>query len=143
MGQICRAGLTSLAAGPPLAAAAALGFLAFGLATAVPVAPARAADIAVPGPSYYPKSIPPPAIYDWTGVYLGFHVGGGILTDSVSQAATSPTGFNFANSGSLRPAGGLGGAQIGANYEFVPWVVGDKTASHWPHSRPGRLERQT
>jgi outer membrane immunogenic protein len=124
MGRICRAGLTSFAAGPSLAGVAVLGFLSFGLATTGAVAPAQAADIAVPGPSYYPKSIPPPAVYDWTGIYIGGHVGGGILTDSVSQTATSPTGFNLANSGSLRPAGVLGGAQIGANYEFVPWVVG-------------------
>ena len=124
MGQICRACLASFLARPSLAALAALGFLAFGLASTASVAPAQAADIAVPGPAYYPKSFPPPAIYDWTGIYLGFHVGGGILTDSVSQTTTSPTGFNFANSGSLRPAGVLGGAQIGANYEFVPWVVG-------------------
>src|SRR5216683_2534102 len=89
MGRVCRAFLTSFAAVPSFAALVALGFLAFGLATAVPVAPARAADIAVPGPSYYPKSIPPPAVYDWTGVYLGFHVGGGILTDSVSQNGVS------------------------------------------------------
>jgi len=75
--------LASFLAGPSLAALAALAFLAFGLATAVPVA--QAADIAVPGPSYYPKSIPPPAIYDWTGIYFGGHVGGGILIDSVSR----------------------------------------------------------
>jgi outer membrane immunogenic protein len=124
MGRICRACLASFLARPSLAALAALGFLGFGLASTASFAPAQAADIAVPGPAYYPKSFPPPAVYDWTGVYLGFHVGGGILTDSVSQSATSPTGFNFANSGSLRPAGVLGGAQIGANYEFVPWVVG-------------------
>jgi outer membrane immunogenic protein len=124
MGQICRACLASFLARPSLAALAALGFLAFGLASTASVAPAQAADIAVPGPAYYPKSFPPPAVYDWTGIYVGGHVGGGILTDSVSQTATSPTGFNLANSGSLRPAGVLGGAQIGANYEFVPWVVG-------------------
>src|SRR5437588_1894794 len=122
MGQICRAGLTSFAAGPSLAAVAVLGSLSFGLVTTGAVAPAQAADIAVPGPSYYPKSIPPPAVYDWTGVYLGFHVGGGILTDSVSQNGAAA--FNLGGSGSLRPAGVLGGAQIGANYEFVPWVVG-------------------
>jgi outer membrane immunogenic protein len=124
MGRICRAGLTSFLARPWLVALASLGFLTFGLVTSAAVAPARAADIAVPGPSYYPKSIPPPAVYDWTGVYLGFHVGGGILTDSVSQNGAAPSGFNLANSGSLRPAGVLGGAQIGANYEFAPWVVG-------------------
>jgi outer membrane immunogenic protein len=122
MGRFCRAGFTSFLAWPSLTALAALGFLAFGLATGAAVAPARAADIAVPGPSYYPKSVPPPAIYDWTGVYLGFHVGGGILTDSVSQNGAAA--FNLGSSGSLRPAGVLGGAQIGANYEFAPWVVG-------------------
>lgn len=123
MGRFCRAGLTSFLAGPSLTALAALGFLAFGIATAVPVAPAQAADIAVPGPSYYPKSIPPPAIYDWTGIYVGGHAGGGILTDSVSQNGVS-TSTSLLSSGNLRPAGVLGGAQIGANYEFVPWVVG-------------------
>jgi outer membrane immunogenic protein len=79
------------------------------------------------GPAYYPKSFPPPAVYDWTGVYLGFHVGGGILTDSVSQngvSSTSATATSLLSSANLRPAGVLGGAQIGANYEFVPWVVG-------------------
>jgi outer membrane immunogenic protein len=126
MGQICRAGLTSFAAGPSLAALGALGFLSFGLATTGAVAPAQAADIAVPGPSYYPKSIPPPAIYDWTGIYVGGHVGGGILTDSVSQNgfSTSPLATNLQSSGSLRPAGVIGGGQIGANYEFAPWVIG-------------------
>jgi outer membrane immunogenic protein len=122
MGRFCRAGLTSFLAGPSLTALAALGFLVFGLATSAAVAPARAADIAVPGPSYYPKSVPPPAVYDWTGIYFGGHVGGGILTDSVSQNGAAA--FNLGSSGSLRPAGVLGGAQIGANYEFAPWVVG-------------------
>jgi outer membrane immunogenic protein len=86
------------------------------------LATAHAADIAVPGPSYYPKLAP--AIYDWTGIYLGFHIGGGILTDSVSQTGVSTNDFNLAGSGSLRPAGVIGGGQVGANYEFVPWVVG-------------------
>jgi outer membrane immunogenic protein len=120
MGRICRACLASFLAGPLHAALAALGFLAFGLASTASVA--QTADIAVPGPAYYPKSLPPPAVYDWTGVYLGFHVGGGILTDSVSQNGAAA--LNLGNSGSLRPAGVLGGAQIGANYEFAPWVVG-------------------
>jgi hypothetical protein len=84
---------------------------------------ARAADIAVQATSYYPK-FPPPAIYDWTGIYVGGHIGGGILVDSVSQAGVSPNDFNLASSGSLRPAGVIGGGQVGANYEFVPWVVG-------------------
>jgi outer membrane immunogenic protein len=84
-------------------------------------APALAADMAVPMPAYYPRL--PPAIYDWTGLYVGGHVGGGMLIDSVSQNV-SPAAVNLQSSGSLQPAGVIGGAQIGANYEFAPWVIG-------------------
>lgn len=89
----------------------------------MPALAAHAADIAVPSPNYYPAYLPP-AIYNWTGIYVGGHVGGGILTDSVSQSLTTATTFNPSGSGDLRPAGVLGGAQLGANYEFAPWVVG-------------------
>jgi hypothetical protein len=58
--------------------------VAIGLAVAAPLATACAADITVPGAPYYPK-FPPPAIYDWTGIYVGGHIGGGLLVDSVSQ----------------------------------------------------------
>jgi outer membrane immunogenic protein len=90
------------------------------IAVALIGTPALAADMGVPSRSYYPPL--PPAIYDWTGIYVGGHIGGGILTDSVSQ--NGPATINLLSSGSLRPAGVIGGAQIGANYEFVPWVVG-------------------
>jgi outer membrane immunogenic protein len=80
--------------------------------------------MAVPAPAYYPRL--PPAIYDWTGIYVGGHIGGGILNDSISQngVSTATTATNLLNSGSLNTAGVIGGAQIGANYEFAPWVVG-------------------
>jgi len=84
--------------------------------------PALAADMGVPSRSYYPPL--PPAIYDWTGIYVGGHIGGGLLVDSVSQNGVSTGGFNLAGTGNLRPTGVIGGAQVGANYEFVPWVVG-------------------
>jgi outer membrane immunogenic protein len=116
MGWVYRARLRSSLAGPRLATS--IAFLAMGFAATTT---AHAADMPVPG-AYYPKSFPPPAIYDWTGIYVGFHVGGGILTDSVSQNGAAA--FNLGNSGSLRPAGVIGGGQIGANYEFAPWVVG-------------------
>ena len=103
--------------------AASAGFLVTGLATSALFAPALAADMGVPSRSYYPAP-PPPAIYDWTGIYVGGHIGGGMLVDSVSQNGVSPAGFNLLGSGNLRPAGVIGGAQVGANYEFAPWVVG-------------------
>lgn len=98
------------------------GFLLCGFAAAA--VPAQAADMGVPARSSYYPPPPPPAIYDWTGIYVGGHIGGGILVDSISQNGVSTGGFNLANTGNLRPAGVIGGAQIGANYEFAPWVVG-------------------
>ena len=89
----------------------------------MPALAAYAADITVPAPAYYPAYLPP-AIYNWTGIYVGGHVGGGILTDSVGQNVTTATTFNLSGSGDLRPAGVLGGAELGVNYEFAPWVVG-------------------
>jgi outer membrane immunogenic protein len=93
--------------------------------------PAFAADMGIPSRSYYPP--PPPAIYDWTGIYVGGHIGGGILVDSASQNGVSTGGFNLANTGNLNPAGVIGGAQVGANYEFAPWVVG--LEGSWTDSR--------
>src|SRR5262249_29985916 len=63
--------------------AASLASFAVSFAGGAPLAPARAADLPV-GPSYYPaKPFPPPAIYDWTGIYVGGNVGGGMLVDFV------------------------------------------------------------
>jgi outer membrane immunogenic protein len=111
----------SASSGTPLASAIS-GLALCGFAfTAVP---AHAADIAVPGRSYYPAVAPPPAVYDWTGIYVGGHIGGGMLVDSVNQNGASAGGFGLATTGHLRPAGVIGGLQGGANYEFAPWVVG-------------------
>ena len=115
MGRFCQGKPRSR--GAPLAASAVF------LAHAALLAAAQAADLGVPARSYYPPP-PPPAIYDWTGIYIGGHIGGGILVDSVNQNGTSANGFNLASTGNLRPAGIIGGAQIGANYEFAPWVIG-------------------
>ena len=116
MRPICR---LSASSGRSLASAI-WGFVLCGFA--ITAVPAQAADMGVPSRSYYPPL--PPAIYDWTGIYLGGHIGGGMLVDSVSQNGVSAGGFNLANTGNLRPAGVIGGAQVGANYEFAPWVVG-------------------
>ncbi len=83
---------------------------------------AHAADIAVPG--YYPP-VPalPPAVYNWTGLYVGGNVGGGLSHDQVTWTTT--TVYELAGTTTaMRPAGFLGGGQIGGNYEFASWVVG-------------------
>jgi outer membrane immunogenic protein len=91
-------------------------------------APARAADMAVP-PSYNPPAAAlPPAMYNWTGIYAGGNVGGALLSDSISQASTTATTTDLSGTQTAHPAGIIGGAQIGANYQFDAWVVGVEAA---------------
>ncbi len=103
------------------------GWTALILAAAVVTAPARAADMATPG--YYPPKAAymPPALYDWTGIYFGGHVGAGWLNDTVTQTTTTAL-LNAGTSTDVQPVGVIGGAQLGANYEFAPWVVGAEGA---------------
>jgi outer membrane immunogenic protein len=85
-----------------LAGAAAL------LGTAVS---AQAADMAVKAP--YLKA-PVAMVYDWTGFYIGVNAGVGIGRDYTRLAI--PAGPSFEAS-YLNPQGGLGGGQIGYNWQ--------------------------
>src|SRR5882757_4465358 len=85
-----------------LAGAAAL------LGTAVS---AQAADLAVKAP--YLKA-PVAMVYDWTGFYIGVNAGVGLGRDYTRLAI--PAGPSFEAS-YLGPQGGLGGGQVGYNYQ--------------------------
>lgn len=80
------------------------------------VGPASAADL---GPRTYTKAPPPTpvaAVYNWTGFYIGGHVGGAFNGDST-----------FGSDGRF-----LGGVQVGADYQFAPnWVVGIEGQYSW------------
>lgn len=84
---------------------------------------ASAADLPVPAP-IAPAYHPP--VYDWTGFYVGGHFGGGWMNDLVTYPTpTAPTAIVPAGAQiRLSPMGVLGGAQVGANIEFAPVVVG-------------------
>jgi outer membrane immunogenic protein len=98
---------------------------------------ASAADLPTKGPVY--KAPPPPPVFSWTGFYVGGNVGyswGNASTDlngSGVYTATNPavvgaafpSNFAFADSGTARPDGVIGGVQIGYNYQISPnWVLG-------------------
>jgi outer membrane immunogenic protein len=74
---------------------------------------AFAAD--VPGPAYAPQ---PVALLfrDWSGFYLGGHIGGGWATGTLTD---NLTGANFTQSNS----GFVGGGTFGANWEVIPKYV--------------------
>ena len=92
-----------------LAGAAAL------LGTAVS---AQAADMAVKAP--YLKA-PVAMVYDWTGFYIGVNAGVGIGRDYTRLAI--PAGLSF-EATYLNPQGGLGGGQIGYNYQVQNSLFG-------------------
>jgi outer membrane immunogenic protein len=81
-----------------------------GLLTFTPVA--QAADLAFKSPAV------PAVPYTWSGLYIGLNAGysGATLTETQSGGATG--------SGSASIPGGVGGFQVGANYQISALVLG-------------------
>src|SRR5713101_4500434 len=80
-------------------------------------APAFAADMPARTYTKAPAYTAPEVVYNWTGFYIGGHLGGA-----------------FAGNNSLEGNGGrfLGGVQGGFDYQFAPnWVVGAEAQYSW------------
>ena len=80
-------------------------------------APVLAADFGV-----QPYGTAPAAIYNWTGFYLGGHVGGGISSNEALN------GIVTTNQDGARL---LGGVQAGADYQFGSFVAGVEGQYSW------------
>lgn len=88
-----------------------VAFVALGTASAV------AADL--PARTYTKAPAYAAPIYNWTGIYVGAHIGAAFGGDN-SYSTTDLTLL-----GSNRDAAFLGGGQLGADYQFSPnWVLG-------------------
>jgi outer membrane immunogenic protein len=84
-------------------------------------APALAADLAA-RPAYTKAPVYAAPIYNWTGFYIGGHIGGAFDNNNGFAGTT-----NSSNSGSF-----LGGVQVGADYQFAPnWVLGVEGQYSW------------
>ncbi|MBS0529921.1 MAG: porin family protein [Proteobacteria bacterium] len=79
---------------------------------------AQAADLAA---RPYTKAPVMATVYDWTGFYIGANVGVGLARDR--EILTTPA-VPSAMSNYLQPQGGLGGGQIGYNWQ-TPSVLGN------------------
>src|SRR6478672_11531942 len=88
-----------------------------GAALVACAAPAFAADMPPRTYTKAPAYTAPQVIYNWTGFYIGGHLGGA-----------------FAGNNSLEGSGGrfLGGVQGGFDYQFATnWVVGAEAQYSW------------
>jgi outer membrane immunogenic protein len=80
-------------------------------------APALAADLPARTYTKAPAYTAPEAVYNWTGFYIGGHVGGAFAGDSSLQGSDG----RF-----------MGGVQGGYDYQFAPnWVMGAEAQYSW------------
>lgn len=82
-------------------------------------AAARAADLPHKAPAFKAPVTP---VYDWTGFHVGVNAGIG--------TGRNPSGLDAVDSFErfhLAPFGGIGGGQIGYNWQFGSWVIGLET----------------
>ncbi len=92
-------------------------FLLSGVALCAMVSMASAADL--PARPYTKAPVYVAPIYNWSGFYIGGHIGGAFSADN-NVNSIDGTPYNGSTSG-----GFLGGGQIGYNYQFAPnWVFG-------------------
>jgi outer membrane immunogenic protein len=83
---------------------------------------AHAADLGARAPYYTPPAYAAP-LYNWTGFYVGAHLGGAFSSDS------NFSGLAVGNNGNGRF---LGGVQAGADWQFAPnWLVGVEGQYSW------------
>jgi outer membrane immunogenic protein len=81
-------------------------------------ASAQAADLARKAPML---KAPPMVVYDWTGFYIGVNGGISVARDRTQLLTTAPS----AEQSVLSPFGGIGGGQIGYNWQVNSlWLLG-------------------
>jgi outer membrane immunogenic protein len=106
---------------------ALLGGIALSIALA---APAMAADLRMP------VKAPPPMVapaYNWTGFYIGAHVGGAWGTKDWVAVGVGPLGSHDID-------GLIAGGQVGFNYQVGAWVWGVEVDFSWANLDGGHTD---
>ena len=106
-------------------------------------------DLPISEPIYAPAYRAPPIIaLNWTGCYLGGHIGGSFIDKkfncrfvdaAVPSTFGAPTSFAISDSSTdLGSTGILAGGQVGCNLQFATnWVVGIEADAPWANSQGG------
>lgn len=90
---------------------------------------ALAADMPVKAPVRAPVVAP---AYNWTGLYIGAHVGGGWGDSDWVHRHCDCGGGAHGGGASADGSGFLGGVQVGYNYQFAPnWLIGVEGQFSW------------
>lgn len=94
---------------------------------------AWAADLPVaPPPPMAPAVyVPAPAVYNWTGFYIGGNGGYGFANGDASASITGGALGGATATASGHFNGGVAGGQIGANYQISAWVFGIEGDVDW------------
>lgn len=87
--------------------------------------PARAADLPAKAPIYAPQ-----VAYNWTGFYLGAHVGAGWASNGWDASSFINLGGPL-HLGAGSASGFLGGVQAGVNYQIDAMVFGLEADASW------------
>jgi outer membrane immunogenic protein len=90
------------------------------------------ADMNVRQPAY--KAPPMAAAYNWTGCYVGGHVGYGWANEQWNYGYYGGTDFNT-DYGSHTTSGVLAGGQVGCNYQTGIWVFGLEGDFSWTDAK--------
>ena len=115
-------------------------FLIAAAVSVAAVAVASAADLPA-APVYKAPVVAPAPVYSWSGCYIGGN-GGGKWFNTTSEtvnipAATGPGGTSVASTLSVPDAtstSGIGGGQIGCNWQSGRFVFGIEGDADWQHA---------
>src|SRR5262249_25245576 len=113
-----------------------------------------AGELPINAPPYAPLYRAPPIIaLNWTGCYLGGHIGGSFIDKKFGQFVDTtvpstfgaPTSFAISdNSTDLNSTGFVAGGQVGCNLQFAAnWVIGIEADASWANPQGGGASQQT
>jgi outer membrane immunogenic protein len=113
-----------------------VGLMALGAAV-----PASAADL--PARVYTKAPAIVPAMYDWSGFYIGANAGGGWTRDCWNLQTFGGVPINNYGEGCHDDSGAVAGGQIGYRWQSGPWVFGVEGQGDWANLKGSNLSNFT